>query len=482
MRKAKIAFWIILTGILAAVTLRGISRCLGVKGAGNKNSDFYSVADECDVLFLGSSHMTLAVYPLELWHDYGITSYNLSGYGCPLPLTYWMFMNALDYADPKVVVVDCFHLDSDQAAIRDRRYMHYSLDSIPLSRTKVRTICDLFDDFESRSEYLWKFSLYHNRWDELTRDDFEPEGGKSRGALFEIGVCEPADFLIKDVVSEPIESVGVEYLRKLVEECQSRGIKVILTFLPFPAPEDQQKAAAYAGELAREYGVDYLNFLQMDVVNYQTDCFDADSHLNVSGGQKITSYMGRYLREHCGDAADRRQDGLVDWDEDYDLYHRDKVDRLNGQESLHNYLVAAADKDFSICFWADGRSRMWDYEQYVDLVRNLAPGYAFSALNEAAGQEEDYFLMIDNKNGMIVDYYGDSAAEIETSFGRMVYTAKEDGQKALFLGDSEESFITDPDAGGEDLTVQVLVIDNRDGAVVSRAGFSEMFRGNRVDR
>lgn len=480
MKKAKTAFWIILTGILMIVAYSGLSRCVGVKGTGNKNSDFYRVADECDVLFLGSSHATLAIYPLDLWHDCGITSYNLSGYGCPLPLTYWMLMNALDYADPKVVVVDCFYLDSDRLAIKDRKYMHYSLDNIPMSDTKIRTVCDLFPDFESRLEYLWKFSLYHERWDELTRDDFEAEGGKSRGALFEVGLCKPADFWVGDVSTEPIDGIGVEYLRKIVEECQSREIRVILTFLPFPAQEDQHKAAAYAGEIAREYGVDYLNFLQMDVVDYQTDCFDADSHLNVSGGQKITSFMGRYLREHCEELADRRQDGSADWSEDYDAYHREKIDRLNGQEALHHYLVAMADDDFSICLWVDGTSKMWDYGQYTDLVRNLAPGYAFSALYEAVGCEEDYFLMIDNQSGVIVDYCGDNGGETETSFGRVAYTKKADGAKALFLGDSTENLLKDPDADGEDFSVQVLVIDNRDGTIVGKAAFGETFRMNKT--
>lgn len=462
------------------VTLKGLSRCLEEKGAYGKNGDFLNVADECDVLFLGSSHATLAVYPLELWHDYGITSYNLSGYGCPLPLSYWLFMNALDYADPKVVVVDCFHIESEHLVIKDGRYMHYSLDNIPLSRTKIKTVCDLFPDFESRAEYLWNFSLYHNRWDALGEADFAAEGGKNRGALFEVGLCEPADFLVRDVTAEPIEGVGVEYLRKIVEECQSRDIRVILTFLPFPAPQEQYQAAAYAGELAREYGVDYLNFLQMDVVDYQTDCFDADSHLNVSGGQKITSFMGRFLREHCEELADRRQDGTADWEEDYNAYCRDKIDRLNGQESLQHYLVAMADRDFSICLWVDGASRMWEYERYTDLVRNLAPEYAFPALEEAVGRKEDYFLMIDNKNGVIVDYCGNNGGETETSFGRMVYTEDAEGQKVLLIGDSQENLLADSEAAGEDLTVRVFVIDDRDGTIVGKAAFGEMFRVNKA--
>ncbi len=316
MKRVKAILWIILMAILMAAAYKTVSFRLQGKMTYQKNGDLLRVADDCDVLFLGTSHVTAEVFPMELWKEYGITSYNISGYGHPMALSYWMLMNTLDYADPKVVVVDCYVMESDAIVIRDEKFMHFSLDSIPLSKTKVMAVCDLFDDFDSRAEYLWSFSLYHDRWDELKRDDFEVEYGKTRGAVFEVGLEKPDDFEIRDVEAEPIDSVGVTYLRKIVEACQSRDIEVVLTFLPFPAQEDQQKVAAYAGEIAREYDVDYLNFLQMDVVDYQTDCFDSYSHLNVAGGQKITSFLGRYLQENYG-LADHRQDGLDEWDADY---------------------------------------------------------------------------------------------------------------------------------------------------------------------
>ncbi len=478
MKRAKAVLWMVFMAVIMAAAYKGVAFCLEAKGSYNKNGDFLKVADECDVLFLGTSHVTTAVYPMELWNDYGITSYNISGYGHPMTMSYWTFMNALDYADPKVVVADCYVLESDKVVIRDEKFMHFSLDSIPLSTTKIRAVCDMFDDLDGRAEYLWDFSLYHDRWDELKKDDFDVDYGKTRGALFEIGICEPDEFVLTDVEAEPIESVGVEYLRRIVEECQSRGIKVVLTFLPFPAQEDQQKIAAYAGEIAKEYGVDYLNFLQMDLVDYDTDCFDSYSHLNVSGGHKITSFMGKYLTETCG-VADRRQDGAANWDEDYADYQRYKINRLQAQESLQNYLVMMADQSFSLCLFVDGESRIWDYEQYVNQVHNLAPGYDFPSFDQMMEQGEDYLLVIDNKNGVVTDFSGDESGEVETSFGKLVYTGTEDGGKALYLGDSEESFLMEQDKDGRDLTVQVLLIDNRDGSVVDVERFDEALKVNK---
>lgn len=163
MKRVKAILWIILMAILMAAAYKTVSFRLQGKMTYQKNGDLLRVADDCDVLFLGTSHVTAEVFPMELWKEYGITSYNISGYGHPMALSYWMLMNTLDYADPKVVVVDCYVMESDAIVIRDEKFMHFSLDSIPLSKTKVMAVCDLFDDFDSRAEYLWSFSLYHDR-------------------------------------------------------------------------------------------------------------------------------------------------------------------------------------------------------------------------------------------------------------------------------------------------------------------------------
>ncbi len=224
--------------------------------------------------------------------------------------------------------------------------------------------------------------------------------------------------------------------------------------------------------------MEYLNFLQIDLVDYQTDCFDSYSHLNVSGGHKITSFLGKYLTENCG-VVDHRQDSLVNWDEDYDAYQRYKIDRMQAQESLQNYLVMMADKNFSLCLFVDGKSKLWDYEQYVGQIRNLAPGYSFPSFEKIMGEKADYLLVLDNGKGEITDFYGEEGGEVETSFGKVTYTKTDSGAKALYLGDSEESFLMEQDRDGRELTVQVVLIDNQTGSVVDVERFDEELKVNK---
>lgn len=477
MKRSKAVLWVIVMTVIAIALFWNVAYYLENKGAYKMKCDFPEVAEECDVLFLGTSHMLTEVYPLELWHDYGITSYNMAGYAQTMPVTYWTFLYALEHANPKVVVVDCYMIESDEVAIEDG-FMHLTMDSIPFSKTKVQAVCDLYDDLDSRIEYLWDFSLYHDRWDELTWKDFDTGNENARGALFQIGVSDPDPFVWKELEAEPIDSVGVDYLRKIMEECRKRDIKVILTYLPFPANESKQRAAAYAAQFAGEYGVDYINFLQMDLVDYRIDCLDADSHLNAAGGHKVTSYIGQYLSENCG-LADRRQDGLQNWDQDYEDYQRYKIERLRGQESLQNYLVMMADRSFSLCLFVDGESKIWEYEKYADQVKNLVPEYSFSALDRAVEQGEDYLLLLDHKNGVFVDFYGDEGGEAKTSFGKVVYTQTDTGEKALYLGESDENLLRDRDEEGRKLTVQTVVIDHENGEIVDMQKFRESLLTNK---
>ena len=68
---------------------------------------FVDKAGDCDVLLFGNSRIRDSVFPMELWNEFGITSYNLGLPGTTVQTYYWALVNALDYADPELVVVDC---------------------------------------------------------------------------------------------------------------------------------------------------------------------------------------------------------------------------------------------------------------------------------------------------------------------------------------------------------------------------------------
>ena len=157
--------------------------------------------------------------------------------------------------------------------------LHNEVDYLPLNANKVRMICDLVEEPEDRLEFFWNFIAFHDRWWHLDQSDFEQEINIQKGAEIAFNAVPPSEIAQRPENPVAIESVGVEYLRQIIEECQSRNIEILLTYLPFPASEERWQEALYVERLAEEYGVAYINFLDMQVADLEVDCSDENSHL-----------------------------------------------------------------------------------------------------------------------------------------------------------------------------------------------------------
>ena len=101
----KIAGVLLFLVLLAVCTLY-VMRTLKDKGNYLKYMDFYEEEESFDVLFFGSSRMLDGVYPMELWEEYGLTSYNMAQHSEGMRTSYWQMKNAFAHNTPKVVVVD----------------------------------------------------------------------------------------------------------------------------------------------------------------------------------------------------------------------------------------------------------------------------------------------------------------------------------------------------------------------------------------
>lgn len=100
-KRAKYFFNCIMTLILFIICISTLSNLVERKDSRIKYEAFFEQTENFDVLFLGSSHMIYGVYPMELWHDYGIVSYNMGGHGNRIPTTYIVLKEALNYTTPK---------------------------------------------------------------------------------------------------------------------------------------------------------------------------------------------------------------------------------------------------------------------------------------------------------------------------------------------------------------------------------------------
>lgn len=442
---------------------------------GSRYASFFEQKEDFQVLFFGTSHVTNGIYPMELWNDYGIISYNFGGHSNTMAVTYWAMMNALDYTSPNVIVVDCSSLSSLNITSSNVEYVHYSLDPFPISDTKSAAVKDLLQS-DTQLEFLWTYWTYHFRWNELKRSDFKKTDLWEKGAQSRVQIGVPNEVKKLDRSDKYEEdTIGVEYLRKIIEECKSRNIDVLLTYLPFPASEKKQREANRAYDIAEEYGINYLNFLDMDVVNYNTDCYDEDSHLNPSGARKVTDYLGQYLQENYNVPDQRENIVYSDWHEVYAAYETSKINMLKEQTTLDTYLMLLADQNYNAVIEINNPD-IWKAERYLNLFENL--GVNLSALSE----ETDFVVVQEGgKHADTMDNFRQNGSVAETSIGELSFFVAETGNNTadtygVYLSSKELYTVTTKENSDEDeakrADIRISVMDKDTLETVDYVTFS----------
>ena len=455
--------------LLLLLALSHASSVLKRKESDVKYQPFLRSGMEYDVLFMGNSHMVNGVFPMELWDQHGIAAYNIAGYGNTLPVSYWAMRNAFDYASPRLMVIDISNVSKEYKLTGSSGDLHKALDCYPLSLTKLMAVHDLIDDpstmdddgnlyMDMKWEYLLPLGKYHSRWNDLSRSDFIPDFSLQKGAEAIVNVAVPREYeIFEDGYATEENGWGFVYLRRMIEECQNRGIDVLLTHLPFPTKEYQQQDANAVRYIAEEYGVNFVDLAYMDqVVDYQTDLFDSSSHLNASGGQKVTDFLGKYIVDHY-DIPDRRTDPAYShWAQEYDAYLQKKIGDIRRQSRHDHALMLLHDESFSLRLFIPAGSALYADDTLMLLMHNIAREHVFEedafvkyssamypleGMEDAAWNDEDYFLSIDRRTGTLTESTGEDARlRFEQHFG--AEHGKDDLQFMLLDPHSETPLLT----------------------------------------
>lgn len=433
--------------------------------------------DNYDVIFLGTSHVRDGVFPMDLWNEYGIVSFDYSGSRSSIGQDYWVMVNAFDYVTPKLIVIDCSTLSSDKETFGTGN-LHEVLDPFPVTLNKIRAIEELAGE-ENRMEYLWPLSVYHGRWSELTKQDFVAnyDNALLRGATYYVEVGIPNETIeVERETKLEEDTVSVQYLKRAIEECQRRNIDVLLTYLPFPASEEKWKEANRVYDIAEEYGVSYLNFLTMDIVDYDIDCLDNNSHLNPSGARKVTRYLGKYITENYN-VPDRREDENYSfWNGDFLAYVDFKLDVLKEQNNLEEYLMLLSDPDLSSCIYIREGSELLQNELMLKLVSNVPVNGENPQFMKAVKEGGDYFMIVDNGWPSIWESVdGEKLDALSTTFGVVNYGTDERGERYLYIRDEEQNYMDNMENGADDSGIEseilVITVNRHTGEIADVAEF-----------
>ncbi len=328
--KKLVFLFVSLTVVISGILYLG--NLFSVKHSEIHYRDFMESDQSYDVLFFGSSHMINAMSPNDLYHEYGIRSYNLSMHGNYLKSNYYLMQECLDILDksarayPEVIVVDVFN------GVQLTGDLHNAWDSLPLNRIKVSMIQDMAEQ-EKRMGLYFPFSIYHSRWNDIAITDYEIPYNKILGFEPGNGIYEFEDEyeLTPESDKRSISEEEKDIIDKMQEFCDRKGIRLILIFIPDRYRYDLRYANTVKDH-AQEKNIDFVNFAyEGESIDYDKDFFDGEGHLNLTGARKITSSMGAVLRQYG--IEDRRGDSNSKiWDDYYEYYLEEVQRRIDGSE------------------------------------------------------------------------------------------------------------------------------------------------------
>ncbi len=480
---------ILLFGICLAGILAAASRILERGESRAKYADFFELSDQIDVLFLGSSHVINGLSPLDLYEQYGFTSYNMGGHGSEMPETYWELKLARQYCQPKVVVIDAYMMEKDfhyqdvrEGASKKEintsvEQLHLNMDCFPYSRLKKEAVEDLILDPSIRRQFLFPFITYHDRWSELHENDFRRLRGRADRNLLMgaemryhtyAGEIHSVAYL-KDAGMEA-PSVGAEYLIRIIEECQADGIGVVVTTLPFHETETDWRTANGAALIAESMGVPDINFLKMSEVNAYTD-FNDQGHLNHTGAEKVTAYIGRFLQENFALEDHREQEGYERWDERLKDY-REELEEQERDDEFYDLYGRMNELSFSpdgvIVYVREGSDAIRD-QQFSRLIEHLtgdnAPGF-----KKARQAGLGYILIRDTGSGLIREIPSrKEVSDVPTAIGSLSLLVSESFRNLYVDGDMSRNLLDMADHFYDD--VQIISYDPVTGEIIHHASY-----------
>ena len=308
--------------------------------------DFYSEPEETiEVAFLGSSHVTNGIIPIELYRDYGICAYNFGTSLQPVSASYYWLQEMWNY-----------HHDTVKTVVLETSMLRYEPQETHLwnayagmrnSKAKAEAIKDYFlgeygsGDWSDVLSHLNPMTEGHSHWKELKESNFKEEKstaykreyrgrgrsltGKTIGQNFwTVGVSDDEEECTE------LNEKSLYYYEKILDFCKEHKLKLILIATP-----TTQWTAGDHNAIQRLADKDDVNFLDFNLdelkkaieLSYEVNAWDYN-HLNYYGASKLTHYMGEYLIQNDEVTDIRGQEKYKFMEQELSDYNADIVSKI----------------------------------------------------------------------------------------------------------------------------------------------------------
>lgn len=302
MKKVKVIILFIIFNILLASTflyLNYVFRNKEYEGAQDLFSAYES--PNPDIVFIGNSHQFCSINPDLLYDEYKVDSFMLATSAQTVPMSYYAAMEAIELKKPKTIVFEASYVANDFRTLDGMD--HCFFDGFPRCKARKLALEDLVSKDE-RIYYLFPFGMFHSRWKDLEKSDFEGFPLSKRGGFVtdEVFSTWGIPVIPKDQVQQMPKEME-KYLLNLIDLCDREGVELIIYIAPFNGLYfddgsyydlvERQRIFNSLYDICQKKNVKFYNlFYEIDNIGLddETDWMDSQ-HFNKNGQAKFTRYM-----------------------------------------------------------------------------------------------------------------------------------------------------------------------------------------------
>ncbi len=297
------AFVLILASILIVSSMLATPDSAHSFNSAAANAILDEPDNSIDVLFLGDSGTYAAVSPMEMYKNYGITSYVCASNAQYLSMSEMFLKQAFEKQKPKIVILEAYSV---------QRKMRFNV------------------SLTSRVENLFSVFKFHNRWKKIgdypsfdfLKSTITDDNKGYRYFTASVPVLNPNNYDVPTDSTESVPAANEKVFASILEYCRENGAELILFNVPNMRWWNYEKHNGIS-ELAEKYGVTYvdMNIMDDDVgIDWSKETIDMGDHLNYSGAVKTSVYIGKYLKTNYY-LDDHRKDGnYSQWNEALERY------------------------------------------------------------------------------------------------------------------------------------------------------------------
>lgn len=256
--------------------------------------------DFVDILVLGDSESYTSVSPIQLWKEQGMTAYVCGEPGQKVYETYNMLKAAFQVQSPRIVLMETNLMFRNPGPVADIQNVSGKSSEKGLSRIS-----------------------FHNFWRNIFSGK-KPGEEAYKGFVLRGGVTpfDSGDYMKEtEEVQEIPEGVRI-YMNEIQKMCREKNATLVLMSAPSPKNYNFKKHNAVS-QYAKDNGLTYfdLNLQGQELgMDWKTDSYDKGDHLNLNGARKVTTWVGKYLKENYELTDHRGDQNYKSWDKEVEKY------------------------------------------------------------------------------------------------------------------------------------------------------------------